>query len=78
MNDEKKPQKWYFGSMKTTLRHLGELINEYRADEEADTGRFRALVYALRSVIEGQKAVKELAIEERLDQIEDVLRERKP
>jgi hypothetical protein len=59
------------GSPKNARRTLSRLCREFHGNPEADVQRFRALVYAIKTVTELYAIEREEAIIARLDRIED-------
>jgi len=64
-------KKFYLTTLDRTRKALNKLINEYNGDEAADTPRFRALVSALRVMVDIHKLEKEWEIEERIQRLEE-------
>ena len=64
-------KKFYLTSLSKTRKALNKLINEYNEDEQSDTPRFRALVSALRVMVEIHKLEKDWEIEERIAALEE-------
>jgi hypothetical protein len=67
------PKNFYLTDIPKTRKALQRLINEFRNDEEADVQRFRAIVSAMRAVLESHKLEADLRVEERLDQLESMM-----
>lgn len=59
----------YPSTMAKTRKAITTILNEYRADPEADTARFRAQVSALRAIGE----LHRYDIDERLERLEAAL-----
>jgi len=66
----KPVRKLWLSNLKNARRTLARLIKEYHENMEADTPRFRALVYAVKALVETFRIEKELEIEARLEEVE--------
>lgn len=67
---EAPAKKVYCATLAKTRKAINTALNAYRANPDADTARFRAQVYAMKTIAEVFKMEKDLTIQERLDAIE--------
>ncbi len=66
-------KKVYATDLGKTRRAMNRLLNAYLSDPAADTPRFRAAIYALKSIAETHRAERDQELEERLERIEKEL-----
>lgn len=65
-------KKVYASNMPKTRSAMNKLLNHFLQNEDADTQRFRATIYALKAIADTHKS----DIEDRVAALEDALRER--
>lgn len=63
-------QKVYPSTLPKTRKALTRLLNEFLQDPQADTARFRATIYALKTVLEAHRAEKDAELEARIVALE--------
>ena len=68
-------KKLWLNNLTNTRRSLARLIKEYHSDAAADTTRFRALIYSIRTLADVFRAEREMEFETRMQAIEESIRE---